>query len=270
MQGLQGLQGNSGSNGAQGATGPAGADGAIGATGPQGATGSQGVQGATGPAGPAGATNHGGNASLVDNSAYGENALSSNSTGQYNVAVGFYSLHANSSGTVNTAVGTGANAYSASIANTISIAAFDKANNALANTSGVSFAGNLNFPTGNVSIGTSTQSTKLSVFGSASGGITTVTDNTSIVIDMTSNNNFAITLGGSNTVINPTTMNPGQSGIIWLSQDNNGSRAPSWGSYWKFPSNTAPTLSTAANSIDVMFVFYDGTTYYATLTKGYI
>lgn len=96
-----------GSNGAQGATGPAGADGAIGATGPQGATGSQGVQGATGPAGPAGATNHGGNASLVDNSAYGENALSSNSTGQYNVAVGFYSLHANSSGTVNTAVGTG-------------------------------------------------------------------------------------------------------------------------------------------------------------------
>ena len=47
-------------------------------------------------------------------------------------------------------------------------------------------------------------------------------------------------------------MNPGQSGIIWLSQDNNGSRAPSWGSYWKFPSNTAPTLSTTASAVDAI------------------
>ena len=48
----------------------------------------------------------------------------------------------------NTAVGAGAN--------TISIAAFDKANSALANSSGISFNGNLNFPTGNVGIGTTT------------------------------------------------------------------------------------------------------------------
>lgn len=105
---------------------------------------------------------------------------------------------------------------------------------------------------GNVGIGTSSPTTKLNLFGSASGGITTLTDNTSIVIDMTSNNNFAITLGGSNTFINPTTMNPGQSGVIWISQDSGGSRAPSWGSYWRFPSNTAPTLSTAANSVDAI------------------
>jgi hypothetical protein len=29
------------------------------------------------------------------------------------------------------------------------------------------------------------------------------------------------------------------------------------------------TLSTAANSIDMITVFYDGTTYYANLVKGY-
>ena len=49
----------------------------------------------------------------------------------------------------NTAVGTGANSYSAAISNTIAIAAFTKANSALPNTSGVTFAGNLNI-TGNV------------------------------------------------------------------------------------------------------------------------
>ena len=113
---------------------------------------------------------------------------------------------------------------------------------------------------GNVGIGSTNPSTKVNVFGSASGGITTLTDDTSIVIDMTSNNNFAITLGGSNTFINPTVMNPGQSGIIWISQDNNGSRAPSWGSYWKFPGNTAPTLTTAANSVDaIVFVVRNST-----------
>lgn len=106
--------------------------------------------------------------------------------------------------------------------------------------------------TGNVGIGTTAPITKLNVFGSASGGITTLTDNTSIVIDMTSNNNFTITLGGSNTFINPTTMNPGQSGVIWISQGNVGGRAPSWGSFWKFPGNTAPTLTSTANAIDAI------------------
>jgi hypothetical protein len=36
----------------------------------------------------------------------------------------------------------------------------------------------------------------------------------------------------------------------------------------KFSGGTK-TLSTAASSIDVIGVFYDGTTYYASLTKGY-
>lgn len=115
----------------------------------------------------------------------------------------------------------------------------------------ISITGNVAI-TGNLGIGTTNPATKFGVYGSAAGGITTLTDNTSIVIDMTSNNNFSITLGGSNTFINPTNMTPGQSGIIWVIQDGTGSRAPSWGSYWKFPSNTAPTLTTTANSVDAI------------------
>jgi len=147
----------------------------------------------------------------------------------------------------------------ANSANVVAVSAFNKANSvnvvaagALPNTSGISFAGSLNFPTGNVGIGTTNPITKFNVLGSASGGITTLTDNTSIVINMTSNNNFSITLGGSNTFINPSEMNPGQSGVIWITQDATGSRAPSWGSYWKFSSNTAPTLTTSANSVDAI------------------
>jgi hypothetical protein len=53
----------------------------------------------------------------------------------------------------------------ANTAEQLAIAAFDKANNALPNTSGVSFAGDLYFPTGNVGIGTSSPSYPLDVNG---------------------------------------------------------------------------------------------------------
>lgn len=58
-------------------------------------------------------------------------------------------------------------------------AAFNTANAALPNTSGVSFNGNLNFPTGNVGIGTTNPIFKLDVQGSLSQGIRVYTSNTS-------------------------------------------------------------------------------------------
>jgi hypothetical protein len=56
----------------------------------------------------------------------------------------------------------------------VAIAAFDKANtgssNALSNTSGVSFAGTLNFPTGNVIVGNTTTNTSISPSSIVSSG----------------------------------------------------------------------------------------------------
>ena len=78
----------------------------------------------------------------------GANAFTSATIAGANTAVGA-GANAFTSATIagaNTAVGTGANAFSSSTiagANTISIAAFNKANNALANTNGATFTGNL-------------------------------------------------------------------------------------------------------------------------------
>ena len=58
----------------------------------------------------------------------------------------------------------------------------------------------------------------------------------------------------------------GQTITFIITQDGTGSRTLT--STMKFAGGSK-TLSTAANAIDVMSIFYDGTTYYASLTKGY-
>jgi hypothetical protein len=58
----------------------------------------------------------------------------------------------------------------------------------------------------------------------------------------------------------------GTSMVIILTQDATGGRTLT--STMKF-AGASKTLSTAASAIDIMSVFYDGTTYYATLSKGY-
>ena len=50
-------------------------------------------------------------------------------------------------------------------------------------------------------------------------------------------------------------------------QDGTGNRLLS--STMKFAGNTR-TLSTAASSVDIISVFFDGTSYFASLTKGYV
>lgn len=59
----------------------------------------------------------------------------------------------------------------------------------------------------------------------------------------------------------------GTSMTIILTQDGTGNRLLT--STMKFAGNIK-TLTTTANAIDIMSVFYDGSTYYASLTKGYV
>ena len=71
-----------------------------------------------------------------------------------------------------------------------------------------------------------------------------------VTIDATASNNFRVVLGGATTFANPTGMIDGQEINLRLKQDGTGTRTATWGSKWKWPGGTAPTLSTAINAVD--------------------
>jgi hypothetical protein len=82
------------------------------------------------------------------------------------------------------------------------------------------------------------------------GEITTLTDGSTVTPDMADSNNFTLTLGGNRTLANPTNLTAGQSGSIFIVQDGTGSRTLAYGNQYDFIGGTAPTLSTAASSVD--------------------
>ena len=84
------------------------------------------------------------------------------------------------------------------------------------------------------------------------GSYVTLTDAATVAIDLSLGNHFQVTLGGNRVIGAPTNVVAGQSGVIRLVQDGTGSRTASWNSVFKFPGGTAPTLTTAANSVDLV------------------
>ena len=93
---------------------------------------------------------------------------------------------------------------------------------------------------------------QLAVFGMAYQNIVTLTDATTITMNLAQTNNFTVTLGGNRTLANATNFVAGQSGFLVVRQDGTGSRTLSFGTGWRFPSNTAPTLTTTASAVDLI------------------
>lgn len=114
---------------------------------------------------------------------------------------------------------------------------------------------------GNVVALTNAQLTKFNEvvysLGSSAGNISPDLSNGSIQ---------TITLIGNMTFNDLTNVTAGSSLTLVVTQDGTGGRTMS--STMKFAGN-ARTLSTAANATDIISVFYDGSTYYASLTLGY-
>ena len=75
---------------------------------------------------------------------------------------------------------------------------------------------------------------------------------TSVALDLSSGNDFGITLGNATTLVNPTNAKIGQTGTIAVKQDGTGTRTLSYGDAYNFASGTAPTLSTAAAATDIL------------------
>ena len=122
-------------------------------------------------------------------------------------------------------------------------------------------------PTGNVGIGTASPAKQLHITKAAIAAIGTLTDGATITPDFDANQNFSVTLAGNRTLANPTNIDAGQTGSIFITQDGTGGRTLSFGSYWDFAGGTAPTLSTGAGAVDrIDYIVRTGTSIHAVAT----
>ncbi len=97
--------------------------------------------------------------------------------------------------------------------------------------------------------------------------IVSLTDGANISVDFNAGQNFAVQLAGNRTIDNPTNCVPGQTGSIFVIQDGTGSRTLSYGTNYKFPGGTAPTLSTGASACDrIDYITFTSTNVHAVAT----
>ena len=93
-----------------------------------------------------------------------------------------------------------------------------------------------------------------------------VTGDQSSNINLANGSIFTMTATGNLTISSVTGATAGSSATLIITQDGTGGKTLT--STMKFAGGSK-TLSTAAGAIDIISLFYDGTTYYATLSKGY-
>ena len=90
------------------------------------------------------------------------------------------------------------------------------------------------------------------------------------ILDLDRNANFKLTLSGNITLANPANLTAGTTGSIFVVQDGTGSRTASFGTSWDFIGGTAPTLTTAASSVDrIDYIVLDSTNIHAVATLAY-
>ena len=89
------------------------------------------------------------------------------------------------------------------------------------------------------------------------GSVSSLTDGATITPDFAAANNFSVTLGGSRTLANPSNQTAGQMGTIIITQDGTGSRTLAYGTNYKFPGGTVPTLTTTANAVDALAYYVE-------------
>jgi flagellar basal body rod protein FlgF len=80
-----------------------------------------------------------------------------------------------------------------------------------------------------------------------------LTDAATVTCNLATFINGKVTLGGNRTLGQPTSTKVGQSGMIEIWQDGTGSRTLAYHADWLFAGGIDPTLSTAANTCDVLF-----------------
>ena len=100
--------------------------------------------------------------------------------------------------------------------------------------------------------------------GAHSVGFTlqTATGDGTTTIDWKLGNYFKFTAGAYDETFTFTAPSKPGNFILKMVQDGTGSRTATWPATVKWPSGTAPTLSTAASSVDILSFYFDGTSYF--------
>jgi hypothetical protein len=88
------------------------------------------------------------------------------------------------------------------------------------------------------------------VYGAAD--IVTLTDASTIAVDMATFINAQVTLGGNRTLGAPSNTKVGQSGTIYVVQDGTGSRTLAFHANYKFAGGTAPTITATAGAVTAL------------------
>ena len=93
--------------------------------------------------------------------------------------------------------------------------------------------------------------------GPVIGTVTTLTDATSIALDLSQSNNFYIQLtsatGSNRTLENPSNETVGQCGAIYVIQAvSTGNKTMSFGDAYRFKDGKAPTITTSISSVDLL------------------
>lgn len=83
------------------------------------------------------------------------------------------------------------------------------------------------------------------------GSSVTLVSGATVTPDFATGNNFDLALGVNATLANPSNLTAGQSGVIVIT---NGAYTLAFGSYWKFPGGTVPTITQSAVSVIVYYV----------------
>ncbi len=85
--------------------------------------------------------------------------------------------------------------------------------------------------------------------------IVSLVDAATITPDFKEGYNFSVTIEGNRLFDNPTNLEEGQSGLIYITQGTGGNKIPSFGNKYAFTNKVVPTFSTVAGSVDLI-VYY--------------
>jgi len=105
--------------------------------------------------------------------------------------------------------------------------------------------------------------------GQLHSSIVTLTDAANISWDTNGRMNGQVTLGGNRTLDNPTNLKSGATYVLKVIQDGTGGRTLAYGSAFKWSNGNIPVVSAAANAVDILTFWSDGTNLYGVWNENF-